>query len=1200
VANNNLNLSITLSVDRRQALREIVQARQDLRSLEVQSRAATLATSQAAQNLRNNPGNAAAQQAFDRARDQARALNTQLQTQRQNLHTLQQQAAATAQAIARAQAQAQANAQANAQPNINAPNQSSANDIPVAHSAQSRTRPAGSLNTDASSEAVNRLNNQIQNMGRVTAAFLAVQQLFAPFVGQVFALSDAYSNMNASLRLAVGTSGSLAQAHSDVARIANQALAPLAATSKLYERISASTRDLGIAQSDVAKITSTVTLALAVSGASTAESGSAMLQLSQAFGSGVLRGEEFNAIAEAAPRLLDVLATALGRPRGELRAMAEQGLLTSKLMALALPQGLNQLEAEAASFPLTISGAFQVLNNNMMLFIGGINNATTATGQQSGIISGFANSIIALSNNIAAASVLVLTGILAWAAAKIQAVLKTRAAEAAAARAALIETRTQALAQAQADAARATGFARHAAQEAALRAQMALTAAQQVATANAGVLAMGRVAAAGRGLLSVLTGPVGLVIGIGLAAAAWIGFRDEGTAAIEAVIAKQRELEAVKAEGGKKGVVATEGNATLIKDVQNAEAALAAKSAEIDKQKGYLFGSLNDQKEAKKRLPGALEEQRLAAAALGNAQRALEDDERTRQEAAGKIKDELAETQRAKSLAAINASGKIMLQVQNTQTDNELAALDKNAKDYGAKKRALDQRKIRDEMAYQRKLLDAKNQELAKAKPEARQGLQVESAGIAADINELNSQLTRPDSTAGKAASSKAGVGAGRQDKSAELALSAQTEQLKYAYDTRKVSIETYFTRKTELEIQQASLDKKGAEFSTERSRIEQTNTRERITAQEQLLSAVQAVEYKLKQATGTLTPDDAQAKIARDYQEQRETFAANANTEGVDLVDKLINVEAARERLSLLEAAWRETMQRLSQIQDNLKAQFDAGLISQNALSEGVAQASKQASTEAERLLPKMEAEAVQISPKAVGDVRALSTEMLRLKAVSDDVAATLNTQFKSAFADLFMDLTSGAMSAGEAFKAFGLSIVKSMQNIVAQKFAEHIFGAVLGGGSGGAGGVVSAVIGAFTGGAKAEGGYVAGPGTSTSDSIPTLLSNGEYVIKASTVQQLGVGFLDSVNSGAWQRRATGGVVGSAAGVGNIMSSSINTGGDVIVNVNVDAQSGASSVQTDGGQDAQQMAALGRMVGAKVRDVLMTEMRPGGLLGAR
>jgi hypothetical protein len=68
------------------------------------------------------------------------------------------------------------------------------------------------------------------------------------------------------------------------------------------------------------------------------------------------------------------------------------------------------------------------------------------------------------------------------------------------------------------------------------------------------------------------------------------------------------------------------------------------------------------------------------------------------------------------------------------------------------------------------------------------------------------------------------------------------------------------------------------------------------------------------------------------------------------------------------------------------------------------------------------------------------------------------------------------------------------------------------------------------------ATGGYISGPGTGTSDSIPAMLSNGEYVIKAEAVKRYGTNFLNAVNSGAFTRMKTsiprfaeGGYVGDA-----------------------------------------------------------------------
>lgn len=105
------------------------------------------------------------------------------------------------------------------------------------------------------------------------------------------------------------------------------------------------------------------------------------------------------------------------------------------------------------------------------------------------------------------------------------------------------------------------------------------------------------------------------------------------------------------------------------------------------------------------------------------------------------------------------------------------------------------------------------------------------------------------------------------------------------------------------------------------------------------------------------------------------------------------------------------------------------------------------------------------------------------------------------------------------------------------------------------------------------ATGGYITGPGTSTSDSIPAYLSNGEYVVKASAVNRVGVGFLDSINSGYIKRFATGGMIGSAptgsAGKPNFkVNITNNTGNEISAensDINFDGESYVLSIVLNG-----------------------------------
>jgi hypothetical protein len=64
----------------------------------------------------------------------------------------------------------------------------------------------------------------------------------------------------------------------------------------------------------------------------------------------------------------------------------------------------------------------------------------------------------------------------------------------------------------------------------------------------------------------------------------------------------------------------------------------------------------------------------------------------------------------------------------------------------------------------------------------------------------------------------------------------------------------------------------------------------------------------------------------------------------------------------------------------------------------------------------------------------------------------------------------------------------------------------------------------------AAATGGYITGAGTSTSDSIPAKLSNGEYVVKAASVKKYGVDYLHAINTGRLHRYASGGLVSNVS----------------------------------------------------------------------
>ncbi|WP_201696842.1 phage tail tape measure protein [Paraburkholderia hiiakae] len=235
---------------------------------------------------------------------------------------------------------------------------------------------------------------------------------------------------------------------------------------------------------------------------------------------------------------------------------------------------------------------------------------------------------------------------------------------------------------------------------------------------------------------------------------------------------------------------------------------------------------------------------------------------------------------------------------------------------------------------------------------------------------------------------------------------------------------------------------------------------------------------------------------------------------------------------------------------------------------------------------------QSVAIAQKSSTDIRAANADWTtgakRALADYSDEAANVAAATASTFQDAFRgmeDAFAKFVTTGKvSFSDLATSVISDIARIQARaaisglfNYAASALGSYFGGGSS-----LSSLFGASSTSSVASaassysvgdnsygfhlstGGAVSGPGSATSDSIPAWLSDGEYVLKASTVQRIGVGNLDAINSGAAvhsaARFASGGAVGSAAS----SVSSAARGGDTNVQVSVAANGGGSFDQSD------------------------------------
>lgn len=203
---------------------------------------------------------------------------------------------------------------------------------------------------------------------------------------------DVTTNVDNRLRLVTDSTDRLNAVYGELLDIANRTRTPLAANADLFNRFAIAGREAGRSYQDVLDVVERVNQALQISGTSAQAAEGALVQLGQGLSAGALRGEEFNSVNEAIPRLMQAIADEMGVARGALRELAAEGAITSEVIFAALENQGQALADEFARITPTISGAFEVFNNNMLNFVRNLNAA-------SGIGEIFARGILFLADN---------------------------------------------------------------------------------------------------------------------------------------------------------------------------------------------------------------------------------------------------------------------------------------------------------------------------------------------------------------------------------------------------------------------------------------------------------------------------------------------------------------------------------------------------------------------------------------------------------------------------------------------------------------------------------------------------------------------------------------------------------------------------------------------------------------------------------
>ena len=202
-------------------------------------------------------------------------------------------------------------------------------------------------------------SNLVSAIKRMVGAYLSIQT-----AGKILEMSDEITQTTSRLNMMNDGLQSTADLYNMVYVAANDARGSLGDMASVVARFGNNAKDAFSSSAEVVQFANLVQKQMTIAGASTQEAANAELQLSQALGSGVLRGDELNSIFEQAPNLIQNIADYLDVPIGKIRSMAQDGELSADVVKQAVFAATDEINANFESMPMTWGQMWTVFQNN--------------------------------------------------------------------------------------------------------------------------------------------------------------------------------------------------------------------------------------------------------------------------------------------------------------------------------------------------------------------------------------------------------------------------------------------------------------------------------------------------------------------------------------------------------------------------------------------------------------------------------------------------------------------------------------------------------------------------------------------------------------------------------------------------------------------------------------------------------------------
>lgn len=208
-------------------------------------------------------------------------------------------------------------------------------------------------------QQANELTNTIKN---AVLAFVSIQS-----VGKALNISDELVQTTSRLNMMNDGLQSTQELVNMVYAAAQDARGSFSEMADVVARFGNNAGDAFGSSEEIVAFADLIQKQMTIAGASTQEASNAMLQLSQALGSGVLRGDELNSIFEQAPNLIQSIADYLDVPIGQIREMASEGELSADVVKAAIFASADEINAKFEEMPMTWGQIWQSMKNTAMI-----------------------------------------------------------------------------------------------------------------------------------------------------------------------------------------------------------------------------------------------------------------------------------------------------------------------------------------------------------------------------------------------------------------------------------------------------------------------------------------------------------------------------------------------------------------------------------------------------------------------------------------------------------------------------------------------------------------------------------------------------------------------------------------------------------------------------------------------------------------